>query len=632
MSNQSVMPVRIINLLAIFAVLFSTVLTVVFARQLPLDLHSFRQTQTALTAYWFVQEGYKVAYETPVGGYPWAIPFEFPLYQYIVAAISHSLQLPISAVGRLVSFSFLLFCIPMVWMINRRLALPSVVVAFFVALLFTTPLYVYWGRAVLIETTALFFVLLAIKFFLDYLLETQSPLRLMLFSCFMTIGILQKATTGLPVLVILTAVLIVAEVKRKKVLGWPTITRLTMLAGSVVVPMMVVTVWTHFTDQLKSANPLGQYLTSEALTYWNWGTLGQRVSPELWQVVLLMRILVMNLCWLLGLAIIAASLGSSVSRQVKSIILASIALGLLPLFMFPNLHIVHESSQTSCVMCLVYALSVALGAVVGPLAGRWTGLALLIGLLLGNMLALKQTGYLDQIMVTYGRETRDVAIGEVLKREIPQGGQFVAFGNDYSSTFPYLSERKSFSVPDWFKDIQDVIAKPDQYVESGKLGAVVACSDIPSHHLQVLDWASSRGTWKVGETNGCVIAVPATQIGAALEPADCRGNIDRAETTKVDGRNIVSIAGWVTAGTPPIGSDEVFVAITPDGKPSIYLDTLRVPRLDVNKVFTIDESDDLGFSRLFTTDLPTGEYTVSVIQRLDNRYSACPIQKAFNIN
>lgn len=52
-----------------------------------LDAHAFRQTQTALTSYWFVQEGFKLDYITPVLGPPWEIPLEFPLYQWIAAAL-----------------------------------------------------------------------------------------------------------------------------------------------------------------------------------------------------------------------------------------------------------------------------------------------------------------------------------------------------------------------------------------------------------------------------------------------------------------------------------------------------------------------------------------------------------------
>ena len=630
MAKTAQIPTRLINLLAISAVIFSSLLAVLFAGQLPLDYHSFRQTQTALTAYWFIREGYKLVYETPVAGYPWQIPFEFPIYQYIVAAISQTFGLPITAVGRLVSFGFLLLCLPVVWAINRRLSLPPIVVAFFAGLLFTTPIYVYWGRAILIETAALFFVLLAVKYFLDYLLDAKTTPRLLLFSFFMSLGMLQKPTTALPVLVVLAAVLVVADVKRAKVLGLHNLVQAFAPAMAIAIPVLVAFAWTHYTDVIKTANPLGQALTSAALASWNWGTPGQRFTVELWWDVLVMRILAMNLGWFLGLVIIAASFVSNASRRLKLIMVLSIAMGLLPLFMFTNLHIVHEYYQTSCVIFLTYALAVGLGAVVAPLAGVWTAAVLLSVLVVANLIALNKTGYLSEMMLTFGRETRAVAIGEILKRELPPDRQFVAFGIDWSSTLPYLSERKSFSVPAWFKDLANVIANPQAYVEQGKLGAVVACSDEPNQ-LQVLDWAASHGNWKVGTTSGCNIALPAHGLEVIPSSDACRGNIDQAEAAKAHGRNIVTIAGWTTVGTPPSGPDGIFVAIQPDGKPPIYLDTLRVPRLDANKQLKVDSSDDLGFSRVFATDLPSGKYTVSVILQSHGRYSACAIDKALNI-
>ena len=51
------------------------------------DRHAFRQTQTALSTYWILHGGGLLAYETPVFGAPYSAPFEFPLYQWIVALV-----------------------------------------------------------------------------------------------------------------------------------------------------------------------------------------------------------------------------------------------------------------------------------------------------------------------------------------------------------------------------------------------------------------------------------------------------------------------------------------------------------------------------------------------------------------
>ena len=55
----------------------------------------------------FSNGGPWLAYETPVLGYPWAIPFEFPVYQLSVAGVA-SLGVPIDVAGRLVGFGFFL--------------------------------------------------------------------------------------------------------------------------------------------------------------------------------------------------------------------------------------------------------------------------------------------------------------------------------------------------------------------------------------------------------------------------------------------------------------------------------------------------------------------------------------------
>ena len=60
------------------------------SRNLPLlDMHGFRQTQTAISALWMRQEGTLIPYQTPVFGHPWFIPYEFPLYQGLAAGLSY---------------------------------------------------------------------------------------------------------------------------------------------------------------------------------------------------------------------------------------------------------------------------------------------------------------------------------------------------------------------------------------------------------------------------------------------------------------------------------------------------------------------------------------------------------------
>src|SRR5262249_18342164 len=89
----------------VLAFLFAFAVLCVGLFQPLLDQYAFRQTQTALTSYWLMRGGPIFAYETPVLGFPWSIPFEFPLYQLLAAALS-LVGVPLDAAGRIVSFVF----------------------------------------------------------------------------------------------------------------------------------------------------------------------------------------------------------------------------------------------------------------------------------------------------------------------------------------------------------------------------------------------------------------------------------------------------------------------------------------------------------------------------------------------
>jgi hypothetical protein len=629
--DQGTSASKVVAALAALVIVCVTTLVIKFSDQPPLDNYAFRQAQTALTSFWFQREGYQLIYQTPVAGYPWALPFEFPLYQTVVAVISQALGLSIGTVGRLVSYGFLLISLPVVWSINRRLALPPLVFFCFVALTLTTPVYFYWGRAILIETTALFFVLLAIKFFVDYSLGERNLLKLFLFSVFMTLGILQKVTTGLPVLAVLVAVCCVLEVKQ----AWSTrqicIPKWIALVLLFVLPLAIGYVWTQYADSVKQENLLGQSLTSTALSKWNWGSLEQRFSTNLWSDLIVTRILYHNLGGVLGGGIIAASLWLKVQRRTKVVMMIAVVMGLLPMFMFTNLHIIHDYYQTANLVFLVYAVAIALGAVVAPRVGGLGTLILFIGLLVVNCLAIVQTGYLDTMATLFGKHNRDVAIGEILKRELPVDGQFVAFGNDWSSTFAYQSERKSFTVPEWFRDYDSVIARPGDYVEKGRLGTLVACSEKPSLH-QVLGWAELQGGWKVGEAAGCSVAVPARPTQSAAHAGDCQGSIDKAEIAEINGQKYIRFAGWsATTTTPPAAADQAFLVLRQAAKPPLHFDTLRVPRLDVNSALELSEEIDFGFSRLLMANLPAGQYEVALVLVINGSAIACQISRSLAI-
>ena len=246
-----------------------------------LDYHSFRQTQTALSAYWMWRGGPWFAYETPVLGYPWAIPLEFPIYQWLVAILRMA-GVPIDIGGRLLSFGFYLGCLWPLWSIFRTIKLPQTAFLATGALLLWSPIYLYWSRTVLIESCALFFCLLWLALLARFLkiATVGSLVGAMLAGM---AGILCKATT-FPAVVAIAGFLVLTDAYQAWSAG-TLIARLRVLAlaaAAFIVPLAVEIVWDAFSNAVRAQNPFGAVqLTSSALFTWIFGTWKQRFGPEL---------------------------------------------------------------------------------------------------------------------------------------------------------------------------------------------------------------------------------------------------------------------------------------------------------------------------------------------------------------
>lgn len=613
--------------LAILAVTISSSLAIWFAGQLPLDFHAFRQSQTALTAYWFTREGYRIIYQTPVLGFPWEVPFEFPLYQYVIAAASQILGIPLTVAGRLVSFAMLLLSVPVAYQINRRLALPAAVFYVLLALVFTSPVYVYWGRAILIETTALLLGLLAIKFWLDDLLGRDSVWRLSLFSAFMTLCMLQKVTTGLPILMFIAAVTCFSEITRWRASGAVPLARWVGRAIIMLLPLIAGIMWTHLTDEVKLANPVGQSFTSAALASWNWGTPAQRISLEFWLNLIVGRVAAGNMGAIFGPFLLGTVLFSTVPIRIKLIAGGALVLGMLPMFLFANLYIVHPYYLCANLIFLLYAMAVAIGAMVLPKCGTRTTVfltALLMGL---NSLSLALDN-LGVMTIDFDKRYQSVVLGEILKRDMRTDEQFVMFGADWNAMYALLAERKEFAVTDWFADKEKVLAHPERYVEKGRLGAVLSCSAGWPDAFQLTRWASAFGGWKTADAGNCTVALPERPLSGTPQPGPCLGDIDKAAVEQRGSGRVIAIAGWVAPDTaPPAAAEGAYVTLSRAGGASRSYEMLRVPRLKANEKLGLPQSEDLGVSRLLPADLPPGTYELGLVIEAQGRLTQCPFHR-----
>jgi hypothetical protein len=497
-----------LKLLTAAVALGATGFAVRYAGQPLLEAHGFRQTQTAITAFWMIRDGWRLAYETPVAGYPWAIPFEFPLYQTLVALIAKLTGWPLDPIGRLVSFAFLLGCAWPAALIVKRLALPRQTAWVFCALLWSSPIYLFWGRTFMIETAALFFAFAAIPYGLD-LLDPHPPWRAaVLCAVFGTIASLQKVTTGAPVLLVLGCLWLIQWIRRGG-LRRPQLREIATVCCAFGVPLLVVAAWTKYTDIVKSANPFGIQQTSAAIRDWNFGTLQQRLQLSTYATVLWHRMIVPNAAGVVGLGLIAGALLVPSAARVRAIVASALAMFLVPILLFTNVHIVHDYYQSSCALFLIAALAVAVAAWVPSLLRHRAVVPVLTSLLvLANGHGfLRGYGPIARKVITAPR-SRVLNIAGVLRQNTPPGSAFVAFGRGWSSEFAYYAERKAFMVSGEFKDYRHAWEDPAAFLDGTPLGALVVCPSKPGVGLdEARERAASDPRWTLIEASDCGILI-----------------------------------------------------------------------------------------------------------------------------
>lgn len=606
--------------LSLLAIIVATLTAFWYATQPPLEQYPFRQTQTALTSFWFIKEGFQLAYQTPVAGAPWSIPFEFPLYQYLAAVSAQAFHTDLTATGRIISFIFLLLCIPPAASICRKLDLPKQTIYIFIPILMGSPLYLLWGRTFMIETAAVFFTVAAINAFIDYICRRTLKSALF-FALLISISALQKATTALPVLAVLSIVLLIHELKKTGITGVFTTKNIFHAAILFAIPLAICIAWTTYTDIIKMSNPLGSQLTSSALSKWNWGTLEQRFSEKLYSTVIWERIFRDNLAGIVGIASIGLGLLVSAPRT-RVIIIISTTLGLLPLFIFTNLHIIHSYYQTANVLFLIFALAVALAEPLSTSRRPATFAALLVVILGINYTTFYNGSYKDLTKV-FTLDDRDMLISAIIKYNTRATDSTLIFGNDWSSSIAFLSERKSFTAPTWMKGYANILQDPESYLGDTSLGAVVLCPQASNPTpTELLNWSANRG-WKITQAAGCYIALPnKTQLPDARlsAPSQCEGNLEYAKWAD-DDLDRIFIAGWTATKTRT--PEAVYISLAnADGIISLY-EAVPVPRPDVDQYLGKNDQPPAGFTLLVPAAKSPEPYRVGVVKLEEGRLQTC---------
>ena len=449
------------------------------------DQHGFRQTQTAITSYYLMRGGPFLSYETPVLGRPWSIPFEFPLYQGIVALASALFKTPLNQTGRFISEMF--FCLSLLigWFLLAELNIRPVYRLVFLSLMLVSPQYVFWSRTFMIESTALFFCMGYLLYACRYARD-RSLLALLLGGVFGVVGALVKTTT-------MPGFVVVAGLFYAKNLHTETAGIRKRLSKNFIaflffvgLPMLAALVWTHYTDEVRSRNVIGILTTSTALAGWTFGSFSQRLSPNTWKILFdrtIPDLLGGNVILVLPL------LGICFARHRLFLFLACV-LGFLSTFLiFTNLHVIHNYYAYANGIFLIAASSCA---VVGLLEQKnW---AHILGIVIFFVLIFVSVkgyykGYSGVICTGISCRSEYYTIQKnnssqldnvayTIKQMIPREEIILVFGEEWSSELPYYSERRALMWPSWLPQDMDgpIMKEALSKLSDTRIGALIVCN------------------------------------------------------------------------------------------------------------------------------------------------------------
>ncbi len=408
-------------------------------------------------------------------GFPWAIPMEFPIYQWIVAAFGCSSTSALDEIGRLVSYAFWIGCFWPARLISRRLfgANGNLYFWIFAALFASAPIYLFWARTFMMETAALFFTLMYLTFALEMSMGRNLWRDALLTGVFLTLALLQKSTTVLPLL--LFALVYLWAIRGEVCERWVASIGLWKGAAAYLIPLAIGFAWVKYSDHVKMANAMGAHLTSAALGSWNFGTIEARMSGDLWGGVIWRRVAAENIASYLGAVLIVA--GAILAPLRRRLILCGIGLYLLFFMVFENLLFQHLYYPASNTVYLIFGLAVSIGGLIEarpravPLVSAAFALVVVVnlyGFFNGQLFAAEshQPDSADSILT----------VAKFVRERTPADAAIIVYGADWSSEVPYYAERRAFAVPKWFPGYLDVLDAPVKYLGQ-QPGAILVCWD-----------------------------------------------------------------------------------------------------------------------------------------------------------
>ena len=410
------------------------------------EVHAFRQTQTAYTAILFHEQGIDLwRSQLPVLGRPFEAPFEFPLFQALAALVMDAGVAPDLAL-RLTGLACFLLTAAALWLLVRRIATPVTAVlalAFFVC----SPFGLLWSRTSLIEYLA---TAASLWFVVTGMAWRDRPGMVTWIAAVVlgAVAMAVKITTGvfwiLPLLAYRPAAL-----DEPASSGGSRRVQLLGLAGMLAIPVVAGLGWTVHADQIKAQGEFTAWLTSSALQTWNFGTLAQRLRPANW-LVPARRIAseMVGLPFLLLLLPVPFAVARS-RQWLAWLALAGVVI--LPIATLFNLYVVHDYYLAALSPAVAALLGLGAAWVWEHRGGRVLTTAIVVGAVAFAALSYSLTfSYWSSIFQPVSDPAKILPQAAELASVSQPGDLAIVQGRDWSPAVLYYARREGLAVPNGF--------------------------------------------------------------------------------------------------------------------------------------------------------------------------------------
>lgn len=451
---------RLTLALAVGAVL--AVLWICFSSEDPFFLAPFRESQTAISADYLLREpaGGMLAFQLPVFGEPWRLPFEFPLYQQVTAWVAQT-GIPVAQAGRLVSVACFAACLVLVARLMGEWGISGSWGWVGLALVAAAPFHAVYATSHMIESLTLWIGLVYLLGAWRYSQRGGSGAWILALVGGVLVALV-KITTWLSVGTILGVICLQEVVSQYRTHGWGGILRgrVLGLVGLGLVPLVAGLVWTKWCAHVRAANPVAEVILAGAnVNEWIFGTIGMRLSPKNWillggkHLILGFGPLGILVPWLLLRAWQVGKGFAHPLNRLSAVLFAGYAVHAVLLL---RLHLRHDyysfGNEIFLVLSVVLALKVLAEDPTRSWA-RWMAPLLVFSMAIGGV-----------VYSTARRSYRDLASDEAVRmlRQLPDAGPIITYGLDWSPRVPFAVGRKALMLdvgPEIARAVPGVIQK-----------------------------------------------------------------------------------------------------------------------------------------------------------------------------